>query len=75
MRVPLGAALDLDLDGEAAGGARGRHSGGDGAARPDVVILEHGHGAKVVAVRVAAADEHTVFLHEPEPRGGFAGAG
>ena len=51
------------------------HGAGDGAGGPDVVVLEHGHGAEVVAVRVAATDEEAVFFDEAEAWGGFAGAG
>lgn len=68
---------------------RGLNSGGDSlgdgsircvtfilvVAGPDVVILEHGHGAEVVAVRVCAADEDAVFLDEAETGGCFAGSG
>lgn len=45
------------------------------AAGPDVVVLEHGHGGEVVAVRVRARDEHGVFLREAEAGGRLAGAG
>lgn len=44
-------------------------------AGPDVVILEHGHGAQVVAVGVGAADEEAVFLDDAEAGGCLAGAG
>lgn len=35
---------------------------------PDVVVLEHDHARQVVPVRVDPADEHAVFLDEPEAR-------
>lgn len=78
MRFVNAAALDFDFGGEARCGARGGDGGRDGlgycrcrcglaltfiVARPDVVVLEHGHGAEVVTVRVRAADENAVFLH------------
>ena len=44
-------------------------------AGPDVVVFEHRHGAEVVSVRVAAADQHAVFLDKPETGCGLAGSG
>lgn len=75
--VGLGLALDLDLDLEReAAGALGRGDGvPDAAAAPDVVVLEHDHGAQVHAVAVRAADHHAVLLDQAEPGGGLARAG
>lgn len=39
-----------------------------GASGPNVVVFEHGHGANVVAMRVAAAYQHAIFLDKPETR-------
>lgn len=85
------AALDFDFHGEASCGARRGDGRGDGlgycrgrdggrrlafiVAGPDMVVLEHGHGAEVVAMRVRAADKNAILLHEPEARGVFAGSG
>lgn len=91
MRLLDTPALDLDFGREPTRRTRGADGGrdrfGDGdlfacgptivlvVAGPDVVILEHGHGAEVVAVRVGAADEDAVLFHEAEAGGRFAGSG
>lgn len=74
--VGLGLALDLDLDLErepprALGGG---DSVPDAAPAPDVVVLEHDHGAQVHAVAVGPADQHAVLLDEAEPGRGLARA-
>lgn len=82
------AALDLDLGREPAGCLGGLHGHRDGrrdgldrvcraaliGAGPDVVVLEHGHRAEVVAVRVRAADEDAVLLHDAEAGRRLAGS-
>jgi len=73
-RLGLGLGLDLDLEGEAAELPRAVHGGRDRLARPHVVVLEHDHRAEVVAVHVAAADGHRVFLDDAEPGRCFARA-
>ncbi|KHO11639.1 hypothetical protein MAA_10881 [Metarhizium robertsii ARSEF 23] len=70
----LALHLDLDLDAEAGDGLGGPHGVGDAAPAPDVVVLEHHHGAQVHAVGVGAAHQHAVLLDEPEARGGLARA-
>jgi hypothetical protein len=40
-----------------------------------VVVLQHGHGAEVVPVRVGAAYKNAVFLDHAEPWGRLARAG
>lgn len=72
----LHGAGDSGRDGLGVGGARSSVRGGAVVgAGPDVVILEHGHGAQVVAVGVGAADEEAVFLDDAEAGRGLAGAG
>lgn len=75
--VGLCLTLDLDLDFErkpprALGGGNGVP---DAAAAPDVVILEHDHGAEVHPMAVCAADQHAVLLDEAEAGRGLARAG
>lgn len=67
--VGLGLALHLDLDlhAEARDGLGGLDGVGDAAPAPDVVVLEHDHGAEVHAVRVGASDQHSVLLNQAEP--------
>lgn len=75
--VGLGLTLDLDLDleREAAGALCGGDGVLDAAPAPDVVVLEHDHGAQVHAVAVCAADQHAVLLDQAEPGRGLARAG
>lgn len=75
--VGLGLALDLDLDleREPAGALCGGDGVPDAAPAPDVVVLEHDHGAQVHAVAVGAADQHAVLLDQAEPGRGLARAG
>lgn len=40
-----------------------------------MVVLQHDHRRKVIAMLVYTADEHAVFFDEPETRGSFAGTG
>ena len=40
-----------------------------------MIVFEHGHGTKVEAMRIAATDQHAIFLNEPKAGGGLAGAG
>lgn len=72
----LHGAGDSGRDGLGVSRARSSVRGGAVVgARPDMVILEHGHGAEVVAVGVGAADKKAVFLDDAEARRGLAGAG
>jgi hypothetical protein len=68
-------ALDLDLDSETTGRLGRTHGIGDAPCRDNVVVLEHGHSREVNTVRIDAAHEHSVLLHQAEPRGRLAGAG
>lgn len=67
--VGLGFTLHLDLDLHAEAGDRlGSLDGvGDATPAPDVVVLEHDHGAEVHAMRIGASNQHSVFLDEAEP--------
>eukprot|EP00754_Rhynchopus_humris_P040686 Rhum_TRINITY_DN237_c0_g1::Rhum_TRINITY_DN237_c0_g1_i1::g.878::m.878 len=68
--------LHLHLDGKAAGRLRLLHGSGDGARSVDVVVLQHRHARQRVPVRVAAADEEAVLVHQAEgARCGLPGAG
>lgn len=69
--VGLGLALHLNLDLHAETCDRlGSLDGiGDAAPAPDVVVLEHYHGAEVHAMRISTSNQHAVFLNETEPGG------
>lgn len=71
----LALHLDLDLEREAAHALGGGHGVPDAPPAPDVVVLEHDHGAQVHAVAVGAADEHAVLLDQPEAGRRLPGAG
>ena len=71
----LGLAFDFDFDGEAAGRSGGRDGPRDRAGGPDVIVLEHGHGAEGMSVRVCATNEHAVLFNQTESRSSFARAG
>ncbi len=73
-RLGCRLTFDFDLDGEAANSARSGDCARDRAGRPDVVVFEHGHGAEIVTVRVAATNKHAVFFDKAEARRGLARA-
>lgn len=68
-------ALDLDFDCESTGRLCGSNSSFDGAVCPDVVVLQHCHGRKILAMWIATTDDHAVFLDNAEARRGLASAG
>ncbi|CAN7945285.1 unnamed protein product, partial [Ixodes hexagonus] len=74
-------AFDLDLPGEAShlpsdlDGLQERTERMPRADRREVVVLEHDHGGRVVAVRVGAAHEQRVLLDQAKARRRLAGAG
>lgn len=59
--------LNLDLHAEACDRLGGLDGVGDAAPAPDVVVLEHDHGAEVHAMRIGASNQHAIFLNEAEP--------
>lgn len=59
-------AFDFNLGRKATNRACCQDCAWNRARGPNVVVFEHGHGAEVVAMRVAAAYQHPIFFHKSE---------
>lgn len=68
VRLRLALHLDFNLHAESRNRLGRRHSLGDAAPAPDVVVLEHHHRAQIHPVPVCTANQHAVLLHQAKPR-------